>query len=222
MQYRAAIFDLDGTLVNSLDDIADSVNEMLENHGFPTQPVDAIRLMIGNGTQKLIERALPKEQLVDVGFVKSVIEEYKTIYRHRILEKTRSYPGILEMLHKLSMEHVPMGICTNKHMEAAEVIVKFLFEENLFRIVLGDRPGKPKKPDPTTVLEIASVLDVRPEEVVYLGDSAVDMETATRAEFLPVGVLWGFRDEKELVDAGASVLLEYPMQLFEKITFQHG
>lgn len=221
MQYRAVIFDLDGTLIDSLEDLADSVNEMLENHGFPTHDVDAIRRMIGNGTKKLIERALPKEHLVDVGFVQSVIEEYKTIYHHRILEKTRSYPGILEMLHKLSIEHVPMGICTNKHMEAAEMIVKFLFEENLFRIVLGDRPGKPKKPDPTTVLEIAETLGARPEEVVYLGDSAVDMETATRAGFLPVGVLWGFRDKEELVGAGAKILLERPMELFDHVAFDH-
>ncbi|BEU87703.1 HAD family hydrolase [Selenomonas sp. TAMA-11512] len=219
MQYRAVIFDLDGTLIDSLEDLADSVNQMLRNHGLPTHTSDAVRLMIGNGTQKLIERALPKEYLSDADFVKAAVKEYKEIYQNHILEKTRSYPGILEMLHELSLEHIPMGICTNKHVEAAETIVKILFEEKLFQIVLGDCPGKPKKPDPTTVLEIASVLSARPEEVVYLGDSAVDMETATRAGFLPVGVLWGFRDKEELVGAGAKILLEHPMDLFDQVTF---
>ena len=219
MQYKAVIFDLDGTLVNSLDDIADSVNAMLEGYGFPTHEIEKYRHFVGNGSQKLMERTLPEDKAASAEFVKDALAKYKEIYDVHLLEKTRPYTGINELLSALKKYRIPVAICTNKHMEAATKIVNILFEKDLFQEVLGDRPGHPKKPDPATPLEIAKNLGVQPEEVAYLGDSSVDMQTAVRAGFLPVGVLWGFRDKEELIANGAKVLLEKPQELLEKVSF---
>lgn len=219
MQYKAVIFDLDGTLVDSLDDLADSVNLMLEGYGFPTHDVEAYRYFVGNGSKKLMERTLPKDRAASAEFVEEALAKYKEIYKERLLEKTRPYKGVRELLTELKNRRIPLAVCTNKHNEAALTIVKILFEPNTFDEVLGDRIGHPKKPDPTAPLEIAAALGVKPEEVAYLGDTSVDMETAVRAGFLPVGVLWGFRPEKELVESGAEVLLKTPLDLLEKVDF---
>ncbi len=219
MQYKAVIFDLDGTLINSLQDLADSVNLMLAGYGYPQHTIEEYRYFVGNGSRKLIERSLPAEKAVSAEFVAEALRKYKKIYEGRILEKTRSYKGIIETLDQLHEMGIPMGICTNKHMEAANMIVKILFKPGIFQEVIGDREGYPRKPDPTTVLEIAQKLGAKPEETAYLGDSSVDMQTAVRAGFLPVGVLWGFRDRAELEENGAQVLLEKPADLLEKVSF---
>lgn len=219
MQYKAVIFDLDGTLIDSLEDLADSVNIMLADYGFPTHAVEKYRYFVGNGSKKLMERTLPEEKAAFAEFVEEALAKYKAIYKNHLLEKTRPYKGVRELLAALKERHIPLAVCTNKHNEAALAIVKILFEQDTFAIVLGDRPGHAKKPDPATPLEIAASLGVKPEEVAYLGDTAVDMETAVRAGFLPVGVLWGFRPEKELLESGARVLLETPLELLEKVAF---
>lgn len=219
MQYKAVIFDLDGTLINSLEDLADSANLMLNSYDFPQHTLEEYRYFVGNGSRKLIERSLPAEKAASAEFVDKALAKYKEIYEGRILEKTRSYKGILEMLDELHERNIPMGICTNKHMEAAEMIVKILFKPEIFQEVIGDRKGYPRKPDPTTVLEIAEKLGTKPEETAYLGDSSVDMQTAVNAGFLPVGVLWGFRGRDELIEHGAKVLLAHPAELLEKVTF---
>ena len=219
MQYKAVIFDLDGTLINSLADLADSVNLMLSSYDFPQHTLEEYRYFVGNGSRKLIERSLPPEKAAAAGFVDQALAKYKEIYEGRILEKTRSYKGIIEMLDKLQEKKIPLAICTNKHMEAADMIVKILFKPGIFQEVIGDRKGYPRKPDPTTVLEIAAKLGVRPEETAYLGDSSVDMQTAVNAGFLPIGVLWGFRGKDELLENGAKVLLERPAELLEKVEF---
>jgi len=219
MQYKAVIFDLDGTLVNSLDDLADSVNLMLEGYGFPTHAVEKYRYFVGNGSKKLMERTLPATKAADAAFVEEALAKYKAIYQERLLEKTRPYKGVRELLSALKSRGIPLAVCTNKHNDAALTIVKILFAPDTFAKVLGDRAGFPKKPDPATPLEIAAHLGVKPEEVAYLGDTSVDMETAVRAGFLPVGVLWGFRSAQELVESGAKVLLKEPLELLENVDF---
>ena len=219
MQYKAVIFDLDGTLVDSLADLSDSVNLMLESYGFPTHEVEKYRYFVGNGSKKLMERTLPRDKAASAEFVEEALAKYKAIYKERLLEKTRPYNGVRELLEELKSRGIPLGVCTNKHNDAALTIVKILFAPGTFEEVLGDRPGLPKKPNPATPLEIASHLGVKPDEVAYLGDTSVDMETAVHAGFLPVGVLWGFRPEEELVKSGAKVLLKAPLELLEKVEF---
>ena len=219
MQYKAVIFDLDGTLIDSLEDLADSVNLMLESYGFPTHEVEKYRYFVGNGSRKLIERTLPREQAASAEFVEEALAKYKAIYKEHLLRKTHPYQGVQELLAELKKRRIPLAVCTNKHNDAALTIVKILFAPGTFEEVLGDRPGFLKKPNPATPLEIASHLGVKPDEVAYLGDTSVDMETAVHAGFLPVGVLWGFRPEEELVKSGAKVLLKAPLELLEKVEF---
>ena len=219
MQYKAVIFDLDGTLVDSLADLSDSVNLMLESYGFPTHEMEKYRYFVGNGSKKLMERTLPRDKAASAQFVEEALVKYKAIYKDRLLEKTRPYNGVLELLAELKSRGIPLAVCTNKHNDAALTIVKILFAPGTFEEVLGDRPGFPKKPNPATPLEIASHLGVKPDEVAYLGDTSVDMETAVHAGFLPVGVLWGFRPEEELVKSGAKILLKAPLELLEKVEF---
>ena len=217
MQYKAVIFDLDGTLVDSLADLSDSVNLMLESYGFPTHEMEQYRYFVGNGSKKLMERTLPRDKAASAEFVEEALVKYKAIYKERLLEKTRPYNGVRELLAELKSRGIPLAVCTNKHNDAALTIVKILFAPGTFEEVLGDRPGFPKKPNPATPLEIASHLGVKPDEVAYLGDTSVDMETAVHAGFLPVGVLWGFRPEKELIESGAKILLKKPSELLEKV-----
>lgn len=218
MQYKAVIFDLDGTIINSLDDLADSANAMLQGYGYPVFPVERYRYFVGNGSRKLIERVLP-ERKRSSEFIDEALAKYKEIYEKRILAKTRPYAGILEMLEALRQKGIPLGLCTNKHMEAADAIVRGLFPAGTFQQVIGDRPGYPRKPDPKAALEVVAALGVQPAETAYLGDSLVDMQTAVHAGFLPVGVLWGFREKDELVEHGAEVLLKEPAELLEKVDF---
>jgi len=217
MQYKAVIFDLDGTLIDSLADLADSANIMLTEYGYPTHEVEDYRLMVGNGSRMLMKRCLPKD--VSEEFIDEALAKYKNIYESRFLEKTRSYDGILELLKELKADAIPLAICTNKHNKAAHTIVEVLFEKQTFDYLIGEREGIPRKPDPTSALEIAQDMKIRPEEIVYIGDSMIDMKTALNANMLPVGVLWGFRDQKELEENGAKVLLEHPAELLEKIEF---
>ena len=219
MQYKAVIFDLDGTLVDSLADLSDSVNLMLESYGFPTHEMEQYRYFVGNGSKKLMERTLPRDKAASAEFVEEALAKYKAIYKEHLLEKTRPYNGVRELLEELKSRGIPVAVCTNKHNDAALTILKILFAPGTFEEVLGDRPGFPKKPNPATPLEIASHLGVKPDEVAYLGDTSVDMETAVHAGFLPVGVLWGFRPEEELVKSGAKVLLKAPLELLEKVEF---
>ena len=217
---KAAIFDLDGTLVDSLEDIADSMNEMLAGYGFPQFEVDLYRYKVGNGSRKLIERALPEEQAKDASFVDEALSKYKACYEKNLLNKTRPYAGILTMLHRLQEMDVPMAVCTNKHQGAAEQIVDKLFPAKMFREVIGDQPGLPRKPDPTKMLNLAKNMRITPEEVAYFGDSSVDMDTANNAKAIAIGVTWGFRTREELEEHQAKYILEMPADLFTKVEFK--
>ena len=148
--------------------------------------------------------------------------EYKERYAENLLHKTVPYDGIMEMLEELCRRGIPLAVCTNKHQSAAERIITALFPPRMFREIIGDREGLPRKPDPTKVLHIMKEFGVTGQETAYFGDSSVDMDTASNAETLAVGVLWGFRTEQELREHGADVLLNTPMELFEKVTFRES
>ena len=219
MNYEAAIFDLDGTLVNSLDDLANSANDTLHAYGFPVHEVEAYRYFVGNGSRKLIERILPEKPATDMAFVEQFMSEYKDCYARNLLQKTKPYDGIMEMLEELRRRGIPMAVCTNKHQSAAEMIVKTLFPHGIFQEIIGDQEGLPRKPDPQKVLRIMRDFGVTGEQTAYFGDTDVDMDTARNAGAFAVGVLWGFRAREELVAHGADILLTHPMELFEKVIF---
>ncbi len=214
MAYRAAVFDLDGTLLNTLADLAASGNELLESYGMMPHPQQAYRYFVGNGSRKLMERILPDASTERID---EALSRYKTIYERRLTEKTALYDGIMEMLSGLRKRGVRLAVCTNKHISAAERLIKKYFPSGMFETFDGDRPGVPRKPDPAHVRLIMETMGVMPEETVYLGDSGVDMQTAINAGTFPVGVLWGFREKEELLENGAKVLLSHPSELFEKV-----
>ena len=216
MAYRAAVFDLDGTLLNTLADLADSGNELLASYGMAPHPEPAFRYFVGNGSRKLMERILPGKSPEQID---EALARYKAIYEKHLTAKTTPYAGIAETLSALKARGVRMAVCTNKHISAAEALIRKCFPADTFDTFEGDRPGVPRKPDPAHVRIVLEKMGVRPEETVYLGDSGVDMQTAVNAGALPVGVLWGFREKDELMENGAQILLSKPSELLEKVDF---
>ena len=216
MAYRAAVFDLDGTLLNTLADLADSGNELLASYGMAPHPEPAFRYFVGNGSRKLMERILPGKSPEQID---EALGRYKAIYEKHLTAKTMPYAGISETLSALKARGVRMAVCTNKHISAAEALIRKYFPADTFDTFEGDRPGVPRKPDPAHVRIVLEKMGVRPEETVYLGDSGVDMQTAVNAGALPVGVLWGFREKDELMENGAQILLSKPSELLEKVDF---
>lgn len=216
IQYKAVIFDLDGTLVNSLNDLADSVNIVLASYNLPTHDVESYKYRVGNGIRKLMQRSLPedKQDLLD-----EALEKFKAVYARHNMDKTRPYEGITELLEKLRAQNIKLGVCTNKHDEAAKVIIKALFGEDIFDEIIGDKQGLKRKPDPGKVLTMAQNWNLQPQEIAYLGDSGVDMQTAVNAGMLAVGVLWGFRTEAELKENGADILISSPLELLQAVNF---
>ncbi len=213
---QAAIFDLDGTLLNTIADLADSGNELLASYGMPPHPTDAYKYFVGNGSRKLMERILPDfspEQIDEA------LTRYKTIYAKHLTTKTEPYDGILEMLSALKKHGVLLAVCTNKHISAAEGLLQKYFPAGIFDAFDGDRSGVPQKPDPAHVRFLLDKLDAAPEETVYLGDSGVDMQTAVNSGTLPVGVLWGFRQKDELIENGAKIILSHPSELLKTVIF---
>ena len=213
---QAAIFDLDGTLLNTIADLADSGNELLASYGMPPHPTDAYKYFVGNGSRKLMERILPDfspEQIDEA------LTRYKTIYAKHLTTKTEPYDGILEMLSALKKQGVLLAVCTNKHISAAEGLLQKYFLAGIFDAFDGDRSGVPQKPDPAHVRFLLDKLDAAPEETVYLGDSGVDMQTAVNSGTFPVGVLWGFRQKDELIENGAKIILSHPSELLKTVIF---
>ena len=214
MEYEAVIFDLDGTLLDTLEDLADAMNRTLEKKGFPSHPVEAYRYFVGNGAAKLVSRALPPERQnehLTAECLKAFLEAYDRNWNR----KTKPYDGVPELLDALTLKEIPMAVFTNKPHEFAQRCVREFLAKWKFGAVFGQRKGYPIKPDPTVPYEIAGMLNSPPEQVLYLGDSDADMYTAVNAGMLPVGALWGFRPGEELRDAGAAALISRPTELLK-------
>lgn len=212
MPYRAIVFDLDGTLLNTLDDIADGANAVLAEGGYPTHPVDAYRYFIGNGVATLFERALPEDDRRP-SIIRACVEGFRQVYERHWDVKTHLYDGVAELLDALVTRDVRMAVLSNKpHSFTRKSVGRYLSRWPLSP-VLGQRDGIPHKPDPAGALEIADELGVAPTEFLYLGDTATDMETARAAGMFAVGALWGFRPEEELREAGAAALIAGPLEL---------
>ncbi len=214
MNYKAVLFDLDGTLLNSLEDIADSMNHVLKRFGFPTHETEAYKLFIGDGIKKLIERVLPHDKQ-DEETARKFLFESRKYYEDNCMRKTKKYNGISELLDELTKLSVRKSILSNKpHNLTNLLVLKILYGWN-FDVVFGERPEYKTKPDPEAALEIARIMKIKPEEFVYVGDSSTDMKTAIAAGMFPVGVLWGFRSAEELRKAGAKELINKPIDLLK-------
>lgn len=216
MDYSGVIFDLDGTLLDTLEDLADSVNLILQRNGLPEHELNKYKYFIGDGLTNLIRRALPAE-LGDEATISRYVVSVGEEYNKRWAYKTRPYPGIPELLQELQNRKIRMAIFTNKPDSAAKNVVQHFFPDYRFEIVRGAIPSQPIKPDPSGALAIAKEMKIHPNEFLYLGDTGTDMKTAKAAEMYPIGVLWGFRTAAELIENGAKLLLETPQQLFDFI-----
>jgi len=216
MKYNAVIFDLDGTLLDTLQDLADAVNRVLKARGWPTHPNQAYRQFVGEGARNLVWRAVPQEQRTDA-VVAKFLAEYQAEYKRNWNATTRPYDGIPELLDELATLRVKMAVLSNKPEAFTRLCVQELLPRWSFDAVLGQTDKLPMKPDPAGPREIARMLGVAANRFLYVGDSGVDMETAVNAGMFPVGALWGFRTKRELLKHGAMKLIGRPPELLALI-----
>jgi phosphoglycolate phosphatase len=208
--FRAVIFDLDGTLIDSLADIAASMNHALSLHGFAPQPVPIYRMLVGEGLEYLAKNVLPLDQ---TRFVAQVVNDYRAHYADHCADRTAPYPGIPELLDALVKLEVRLAVLSNKRDDFTRRMVEKMFARWPFGEVRGSRAGIAQKPDPSGALEIARALELEPIDCAFVGDTAIDIRTSVAAGMFPVGVLWGFRDRAELEASGARALISHPLEL---------
>lgn len=194
---KLIIFDLDGTLLNTIADLATATNQALQHYGYPTHEVDAYRFFVGNGINKLFERALPESERTEENILK-IRSQFVPYYDIHNADLSRPYPGIAELLEALQQKGIRIAVASNKYQAAARKLIAYYFPTIRFAEVLGQREGVPTKPDPAIVNDILAQTGVKREEVLYVGDSNVDMQTAHNAGVTAVGVSWGFRPRTEL------------------------
>jgi len=212
--FKAVMFDLDGTLLDTLRDLADSMNFVLEQRNMPTHPVDAYRFFVGNGMDMLVRRTLPPDIITDE-IVADCLKQYRKTYSKNWAKNTKPYPGIHELLIQLPKRDIIMTVLSNKPHELTELTVKHFFPGYSFDIVRGVKPEVPKKPDPTAAMQIAQQLELKPSQILYIGDTNTDMKTAVAAGMYPAGALWGFREADELLQNGAKTLLSHPLEALD-------
>jgi len=212
MQQQAVIFDLDGTLLDTLEDLADSGNSVLARYGFAVHPTDAYRYFVGDGIDALVRRILP-QRTHDQSTIDEFTEAYREEYGRRWDRKTRPYDGIEELLGVLTVQKIRIAVLSNKPDGVTKKCVGELLGGWAFDVVMGHHEGIARKPDPAAALQIAERWGLPPSRIVYVGDTATDMQTAVAAGMYPVGVLWGFRTEEELRANGAKVLIRQPAEL---------
>lgn len=214
VKHEAVIFDLDGTLLDSLGDLADSMNIALVRLDFPTHPIEKYRYFVGDGIHELARRVLPANKVDDTTIEKAVTlmsVEYDTHWNI----KTGPYPGVVEMLDQLTEIGLRIAVLSNKPDFFTKMMVPELLPSWTFSPLLGARPGVPIKPDPHSALEIANIWGIDPAKIVYVGDTSTDMRTANAAGMYAVGVAWGFRPVTELLQAGARAIIHHPTELLQ-------
>lgn len=213
MKFKGIIFDLDGTLVNSLEDISDAMNTVLTELHYPTHTYETYQYFIGSGLRNLVSKALPasnnSENQIEVAFQNMLTE-----YRENCTIKTKPYEDILALLNDLSTRNIKLAVFSNKADELTKKIVAAIFP-NYFTDVVGLSVESLKKPNPFEAIEISKNWGLKTEEIIFVGDSDIDMETATNANMFPVGVSWGYRTEKELMASGAKLVIHSPLDLIE-------
>ena len=201
MKITTAIFDLDGTLLNTLGDLCDSVNCAVLRRGFPAVTEEQTRLRVGHGIRRLIEQCIPENKRTEA-MLDNCLDDFRTAYSERMMNRTQPYDGILPLLKALKKAGIAVGVLSNKYDVAAKNLIRHYFGD-LVQVTCGERPDTPRKPDPTSTLRLLRELGGDATTTLYIGDSAVDMQTAKNAGLTAVGVTWGFRPAEELKAAGA-------------------
>ena len=213
MKFKGVIFDLDGTLVNSLEDIADAMNTVLQDLDYPTHSYDDYQYFIGSGLRNLVSKALPSthndETQIESGY-HLMIE----VYRNNCTNQTKPYNGIVELLNELISRNIKLGVFSNKADALTKEIANAIFPD-YFDPIVGLSVEALKKPNPFEALEISKSWKLKPEEIIFVGDSGIDMQTATNANMHSVGVVWGYRPEEELIATGAKHILNHPSDLIQ-------
>ena len=213
---KAVIFDLDGTLLNTLDDLADSTNYALSKFGYPTRTIEEVRQFVGNGVAKLIERAIP-EGKNNPNFEKC-LSIFKENYAQNMYNKTAPYNGIIEMLSNLKSKGIKIAVVSNKFDLAVKELCKKYFEGFIdFAAGENEAQGIKKKPAPDTVISVLNEFNFAPEAAVYVGDSDVDIMTAKNSKMPCISVTWGFRDKKFLLENGATILINAPSEIYNHL-----
>lgn len=214
MQFNTAVFDLDGTLLNTLDDLTDSVNHVMSAHGFPLHTADEVRCYVGNGVPLLIERAVPAG--TDEETYAQCLAGFKAHYEKNMYHKTGPYSGIPELLAALQAHGIRMAVVSNKFDAAVKGLCRRYYGDYI-HVAIGERAGVRKKPAPDSVFAALRELGSTPQEALYIGDSDVDIHTARNAGLVSVGVTWGFRDRALLEREGARYIIDTPAQLLDII-----
>ncbi len=212
---KAVLFDLDGTLVNSLDDLANACNYALEQNGFPTHETEKYKYFVGNGIPNLIKRILPENSRQEETLAKVSAKFYEH-YSVHYADNTCTYKGLPELVSNIKKQGIKVAVVTNKADAPANEVVNRLLP-NTFDLVYGQREGIPTKPDPTLTLMAMEELGVEPKECIFIGDSGMDVATGVNSGAVPVGVLWGFRKAEELLQNGARYLIDAPEKLLDII-----
>ncbi len=216
-KYRGIIFDLDGTLIDTLEDLADSVNEALERMGYPVWPVEAYRFKVGRGFRNLMENSVPEAVREDDGVIEQMLSFFVEAYDRRYMDKSHPYEGIGRLLDELAGSGIFLAVNSNKRTDYTEKLIDKLFGRIPFVGVFGERAGVPKKPDPAGALELCERMGLKPEAVLYVGDSGTDMKTGKNAGMDTVGVGWGFRGFPELKENGAVYLAETVQDILDLV-----
>lgn len=214
MSYSGIIFDIDGTLLDSIQDLADSMNFVLSRHGFPVHDIEKYKQFVGNGMRVLAISALPEEERGEKKGNR-YLDELEKQYEIRWNQATKPYPGIEELLRRLEESGIRMFVLSNKPHHFTEKVIDEFFGLKRFELVYGARTGIPKKPDPYSALEISKLSGIPVSDFLYLGDSGVDMKTADAAGMYAVGAAWGFRKADELWKNGAKAVIQNPLELIE-------
>ena len=213
-QIKAVFFDLDGTLLNTIDDLTDAMNAVLDKHGYPLCTVDECKCCVGEGAYEFARSALPREAR-NPRIIIEVITEYRMEYAKNWNRKTEPYSGIIALLNNLNINGIKIAILSNKRDEVTKETVSYFLPDIPFTEVYGARTEFPLKPDPASALYIAEKLQINPKDICFVGDTKTDMQTATAAGMTAIGVLWGFRTDIELRNNGAKYLVNNPMEIID-------
>ena len=208
--YKGVIFDLDGTLIDTLRDLTTPINRVRQEYGLSPLTVKDVQYMVGNGFKVLVQKAMPN---IDEDKIDGVVEKYKAYYAECYMDTSEPYEGIRDLLNELNSLGVKIAVNSNKGDAFTKNLISKIFPDNAFVAVIGQREGIPKKPDPYTNMEILGKMNLKNDEVLYVGDSQPDMKTAINSKLRAIGVSWGFRTVEELKEAGADNIVYHPEEI---------